>query len=515
MKLRHQVLLYGLAGACAAALVGGIGLLNTNRLSGAFQGAADMGQAAQNSQNASLMLGAIRGDVQRAMLGAIGRDKKQVADAQQALKEHAKSLSLALEALTQAPLSPQTKETIRQTMPVAKAYAGAAENIVNLSASDSAAAAAVPEFQRLFNGLEVLMRAQVEAIRQDGAAFSAHSAAVVQQASVLVAAALLLTTGLLVVIALWLSARMARPMAHAVEVAKALAQGDLSVEVTAGGNDETAQLLSAISETQTSLGVIVKGVKSSADRLAGASAEIAQGNLDLSARTERQASSLEQTAAAMRELSTNVIHNAEHAGQASQLASGASTNAEAACRVVEKVADTMQAIQQSARKISEIVSLVDGIAAQTKILALNAGVEAARAGEFGRGFTVVATEVRSLAMRASEAAKDISELIRASSEQVDAGGALVSQSVDAMREVVRSSRRVTEIMDEIRVASAEQSVGVAEVEKAVADMDEVTQRNSALVEQMTAATGELESQATELVQMVGVFKLRNESALEP
>lgn len=515
MKLRHQVLLYGLAGACAAALVGGIGLLNTQRLSNAFQGAAEMGQAAQNSQNASLMLGAIRGDVQRAMLGAIGRDKKQISEAQQALTEHGKSLSLALEALTQAPLSPQTKETIRQTIPVAKAYAGAAENIVNLAASDAAAAAAVPEFQRLFNSLEVLMRAQVEAIRSDSDAFRAHSTAVVKQATLFVGVALLLTTGLLVVIALWLSARMARPMAHAVDVAKALAKGDLSVQVAVGGNDETAQLLSAISETQASLGAIVKGVKSSADRLAGASAEIAQGNTDLSARTERQASSLEQTAAAMKELSANVIHNAEHAGQASQLAAGASTHAEAACHVVEKVADTMQVIQQSARKISEIVSLVDGIAAQTKILALNAGVEAARAGEFGRGFTVVATEVRSLAIRASEAARDIGELIRTSSEQVDAGGTLVSQSVEAMREVVRSSRRVTEIMDEIRIASSEQSVGVAEVEKAVADMDEVTQRNSALVEQMAAATSELKSQAAELVQVVGVFKLREASAPEP
>ncbi|MBL0729632.1 methyl-accepting chemotaxis protein [Piscinibacter sp. HJYY11] len=507
MKLRNQVLLYGLAGACAAALVGAIGLFSTNRLADAMAATARMGQAAQDSQSASLMLDAIRGDVQRAMLGALGRDKKQIGEAQSALAGHSDALNAALNALTEAPLSSQTKETIKKTIPVAKDYEGAAKRIVELSAADTAAAAAVPEFQRLYNETEGLMRSQVQAIQQEGKQSAERSKGVVQNATLLVAASLLVSTVLLIGAALWLSARMAKPMAKAVYVAKALAQGDLSQPVVVEGNDETAQLLTAIDDTQKSLGSIVKSVKSSANRLAISSAEIAQGNMDLSARTERQASSLEETSSAMKELSAAVVHNAQSAQEANRLAAGASSKADEACRIVEKVAASMQVIQESSKKILEIVGLVDGIAAQTNILALNAGVEAARAGEYGRGFTVVATEVRGLAGRASKAAKDIGTLIRASNDEVNAGGALVSQSVQSMREVVQGSRRVTEIMEEIRIASEEQSIGVSEVERAVGDIDEVTQRNSALVEEMAAAAGELRGQADELVRVVSVFKV--------
>ena len=306
----------------------------------------------------------------------------------------------------------------------------------------------------------------------------------------------------------WLLARsITQPLRRAAESAGQIASGDLTQTFERVGRDETGQLLEVLHTMQQSLVRLVSQVREGSESVATASAEIAQGNQDLSSRTESQASALEQTAASMEELGSTVRHNADNARQANQLAQNASTVAVRGGEVVAQVVDTMKGINDSSKKIADIISVIDGIAFQTNILALNAAVEAARAGEQGRGFAVVASEVRSLAGRSADAAKEIKLLINDSVNRVEQGSALVDQAGSTMTEVVTSIRRVTDIMGEISSASAEQSAGVAQVGEAVTHMDQATQQNAALVEEMAAAASSLKAQAQDLVQAVSVFKL--------
>jgi len=322
---------------------------------------------------------------------------------------------------------------------------------------------------------------------------------------------LLATLAVCVVLAALLGVGITRavtgPARHAVRAARAIAEGDLTTEVPAGGKDEMGQLLTALADMRDNLARVVTGVRSNAEGVASASSQIASGNNDLSARTEQQASALEETAASMEELGSTVRQNADNARQANQLAVSASTVAVQGGDVVAEVVETMKGINASSNKIADIISVIDGIAFQTNILALNAAVEAARAGEQGRGFAVVAGEVRSLAGRSAEAAKEIKSLITASVERVEQGTALVDKAGATMTEVVASIRRVTDIMGEISAASSEQSAGVGQVGEAVTQMDQATQQNAALVEEMAAAASALNAQAGELVNAVAVFKL--------
>ncbi|MGQ3116820.1 MAG: methyl-accepting chemotaxis protein [Hydrogenophaga sp.] len=304
-----------------------------------------------------------------------------------------------------------------------------------------------------------------------------------------------------------LSRSITVPLRQAAETARLIADGDLTRAIPAEGRDEAAQLLQALKGMQDSLGRVVSNVRGNAEGVAMASAEIAQGNNDLSARTEQQASALEETAASMEQLSSTVRQNADNAQQANQLAMSASTVATQGGEVVAQVVDTMRDINDSSRKIADIIGVIDGIAFQTNILALNAAVEAARAGEQGRGFAVVAGEVRNLAQRSSEAAKEIRGLITASVERVEQGSSLVDRAGVTMTEVVNSIRRVNDIMGEISAASQEQSSGVAQVGEAVTQMDQATQQNAALVEESAAAASSLKTRAEQMVQAVAVFRL--------
>jgi len=324
--------------------------------------------------------------------------------------------------------------------------------------------------------------------------------------------AILIAVGVLAllvgIIASWrLSDGITRPLRRAVQATSAVAAGDLSTHVEVDRKDEIGQLLQGLHDMSQNLLKTVREVRSGADTIATASSEIATGNLDLSSRTEQQAGSLEETASAMEELTSTVRQNADNARQANELAASASEVATQGGNVVGQVVTTMESINESSRKIVDIISVIDGIAFQTNILALNAAVEAARAGEQGRGFAVVASEVRSLAQRSASAAKEIKALINDSVEKVGSGSKLVAQAGNTMSEVVLSVKRVTEIVGEITVAGQEQSEGIEQINLAITQMDETTQQNAALVEQAAAAAQSLQDQADRLAQVVGIFKL--------
>ncbi|MYM30398.1 HAMP domain-containing protein [Duganella sp. CY15W] len=305
-----------------------------------------------------------------------------------------------------------------------------------------------------------------------------------------------------------------RPLDAAVTVAQTVAAGDLSTEVRVNRKDEIGELLGALKSMQNNLSSIVGQVRSGTETIHTAATEIAAGNLDLSSRTEEQASSLEETAAAMVQLTTTVQQNNANATEACKLADTASNVAAKGGDAVAQMVQTMGEINDSSRKIVDIIGVIDGIAFQTNILALNAAVEAARAGEQGRGFAVVASEVRNLAQRSAAAAKEIKELIGTSVGRVEEGSRLVGQAGETMSEVVESVQRVTAIIGEISVASGEQRDGIEQISIAISQMDSVTQQNAALVEEAAAAADSLEQQSASLRDAVSIFKLNNPGSVE-
>ncbi len=508
MKLRNQVLGLGLLGVVMTALVGGAGLINASKLSDAFDESINVSLALSKSQEADMMHDAIRGDVLLTLLAAQKSDAAGMAEAEKGLKEHAENFTTNISAMQALPISPEAREHVAKAAPLVKAYVDSAANIQGLARKDIAAAEQeVPKFQKAFEDLEVALEAQSEAVAKNVEDFSIEVHRLAVNAKIIVGAGLALAAALLVVFSLWLARVLSAPLEQAVEMADRLADGDLTATVRPVGNDETQHLMVALGRMQTHIAGVVRQVQQGAQTVSSASAEIAQGNNDLSARTEQQASSLEETAASMEELNSTVQQNAESARQANQLAMNASTVAVQGGEVVHEVVETMKGINEASRKIGDIISVIDGIAFQTNIRALDAADEAARAGEQGRGFAVVASEVRSLAGRSAEAAKEIKNLINASVERVEQGTALVDKAGTTMTEVVTSIRRVTDIMGEISAASNEQSTGVAQVGEAVGQMDQSTQQNAALVEEMAAAASSLKGQAQELVQSVAVFRL--------
>ncbi len=360
--------------------------------------------------------------------------------------------------------------------------------------------------QAYFAALDGLLKFQSGLMKQSADDADAQVASMT--AAIWTIAGIALVVGVLT--AAWIVRNLSRQLggepSAAADLARAVAQGDLTARVDLRAGDSTS-LMAHLAEMQSSLAKVVSNVRQNSESVATASSQISQGNNDLSQRTEEQASALEETAASMEQLGATVKQNADNAKQANQLALGASTVAIKGGEVVNEVVDTMKGINDSSKKIADIISVIDGIAFQTNILALNAAVEAARAGEQGRGFAVVASEVRSLAGRSAEAAKDIKSLIGASVERVEQGSALVAQAGVTMTEVVSSIKRVTDIMGEISAASVEQSAGVSQVAEAVSQMDQVTQQNAALVEESAAAAESLKTQAQALVQTVAVFRL--------
>ena len=421
-------------------------------------------------------------DIYAATLLTYTDDNKAQGDAEKALYADYQAKRDAYFTLAQAGLAGQPDAAAAQTEFFSKAPAA---------------------FQQAYAAMEAIL-----AFNLDGTAKAAQSVTRTVEST---ETAMLWASGIMVLVGLaliWVIPRsVIGPVNEAVSLAHSIAEGDLTRPIAIKGTDELGHLLGNLEMMQAKLAAVVSQVRQGSEGVATASSEIAQGNHDLSARTENQASALEQTAASMEELGSTVRQNADSARQANQLAMNASSVAMRGGEVVGRVVETMKGINDASRKIADIIGVIDGIAFQTNILALNAAVEAARAGDQGRGFAVVASEVRSLAGRSAEAAKEIKSLISASVEQVEQGTSQVDEAGTTMEEVVASIRRVTDIMGEISAASAEQSAGVGQVVEAVNQMDQVTQQNAALVEQMAAAASGLNSQAHDLVQTVAVFRL--------
>ena len=335
----------------------------------------------------------------------------------------------------------------------------------------------------------------------------AESSATYKRAQTWVVGVIIVAIVIGMILAIWLARIVSTPLQEAVEFAESIAHGDLTRNIVPSSACETGQLIQALSEMNSSLLKVVGEVRLGTGQIHDAATEIANGNLNLSQRTEEQASSLEETASSMEEITSTIKHNSDNARQANILAQSATSVAEKGGGVVSEVVTTMNSINESSRKIVDIISVIDGIAFQTNILALNAAVEAARAGEQGRGFAVVASEVRSLAQRSASAAKEIKELINDSVEKVSQGSRLVDSAGSTMQEVVESVKRVSDMISEITAAGQEQSTGVDQINNAIMQMDGVTQQNAALVEEAAAAAATLQEQAENLVKVVSVFKL--------
>lgn len=508
MKLRTQIICLGLAGTLLAGLTGAIGLYSSSRLGGALDDAIQASVALQSSQQADMMHDAVRGDAQLAILGAMEKNPAQVAEADKGLKDHASTFTSALAELQTMPLTAQSRGALAKVRPLVAKYIASAELVVTASKTDlPAAQAAVPALQAAFSELETEMAGLSDTIQHNGVALNAQAKQYVENSGFAISASMVLACAVMLVYALWLARSMIRPMAYAVGVADRLAQGNLAGGIHPVGNFETVQLLQSMAHMQDSFLGIVRNVKTYADEVANTSAQISQGNQDLSHRTEQQASALQQTAATMEQLGSNVRHNADNAQQANKLALGATDVAVKGGEMMGLVVQTMTGINDSAKKIADIVGVIDSIAFQTNILALNAAVEAARAGEQGRGFAVVASEVRTLAQRSANAAREIKVLISTSVDRVDQGTLQVGRAGDTMDEIVGAIRRVAAIVTDISTASVEQSAGVNEVGQAVSQMDQATQQNAALVEESAAAAASLTQQAQQLVATVAAFRL--------
>ena len=361
----------------------------------------------------------------------------------------------------------------------------------------------LPLYVPVGEGITALMRLQMDEAKKQ------YTTAVGRYETIRAIAITAIVVGLSVAVlfGLFLVRGISRSLDQAVRAADAVARGDLSQPIDVDGTDEVAKLLRALAAMKDSLVGIVSNVRQSSDSIATGSAQIATGNADLSQRTEEQAANLQQTAASMEQLTSTVKQNSDTARQANQLATGASETAAKGGVVVGQVVSMMEAITASSKKISDIISVIDGIAFQTNILALNAAVEAARAGEQGRGFAVVASEVRSLAQRSASAAKEIKSLIGESVERVETGSKLVDDAGKSMQDIVSQVRRVNDLIAEISAASIEQTQGISQVGDAVNQLDQVTQQNAALVEESAAAADSLKQQAVKLAEVVAVFKL--------
>jgi methyl-accepting chemotaxis protein len=554
LTIQSRLITFSLLALLFTSIAGGTGYWATILQDDATEEILLNSSAIKSQLRADMMHDALRGDVLAALIAGSKKDQKDQAEIKKEAQEHKDRFVESMQSLEAAPLGNNIKKEIEKVRPYMDTYLKSVDIILGLAFTDlKTAKTRFPEFNTSFKNLETEMGLLSDLIEENSRQISAKSKAATEYVRDTI---MIVTTSawvILLVIAYFMTRAITRPLRHAVSAANAVAQGDLNQRIEVTGTDEAGQMLQAIKTMQDNLREIVSNdvgrildalsrgdlteritrdypgafgqlkddanstvmklkaiiaqVKSSTDMITTAAQEIAMGNSDLSQRTEQQAASLEQTASSMTELLATVRRNTESARHANQLAHGSSDIADQSGKAVGLLVATMTAINQSSRKIEDIIRVIDGIAFQTNILALNAAVEAARAGEQGRGFAVVAAEVRSLAQRSAVAAKEIKQLITESVEKINVGTRQVKDASDEISDVVTSVQLVASLMKDITAATTEQGMSIEQVNQAITQMDNVTQQNAALVEEAAAAAESMQEQAKTLDVAMSTFKL--------
>ncbi|MGZ8262696.1 MAG: methyl-accepting chemotaxis protein [Burkholderiales bacterium] len=516
MRVGQKILIAPGIGVCFLALLGAITYIVLFQQHTALESLyKDRFAAYQLASESSHQVGEVHSNAYRLFTWIGNLDERKIAQIRETQKAKVDAVIKNLTAFSKSGLDANEAKVVGALMKTLEKYKNHVDMAIDLSSVDvntgiAAMQTADATFQDAAKALNEFVAIQKRLAKER---YESADAAF-DQVTLAVLGILALAVVLCVMVSLFMSRRITRPLKTAISVADRIAAGDLSAEIRVESRDETGMVLTALNNMSESLRRIVGNVRGGTDVIMSASSQIASGNADLSQRTEEQASSLEETASSMEELTGTVKQNAENARQANQLAAGASAVAVKGGEVVGQVVETMSSITQSSKKIAEIIGVIDGIAFQTNILALNAAVEAARAGEQGRGFAVVASEVRTLAQRSAAAAKEIKALITDSVGKVDDGTKLVDEAGKTMEEIVSAVKRVTDIMAEIAAASQEQTSGIEQVNQAITQMDQVTQQNAALVEEAAAAADSMREQAQNLTQAVAIFKLSGGEAVE-
>ena len=495
--------------AVIIAMAGMRAIANTNDTTKKF---TDYFSLQRDASKLDMIHDTIRSDVAFSIMGFSGDRSLAITDGRAEFEGHAQEMEKLAKGLNRSGISNELRKLVEAMGQTVGRYVSIARSIVKTTETEIIEARArVPDFESVFRVLEkdldrviVDIGATANALQQS----TSESSKMGSRLIMLTTALALIALGLFS----WLIGRsISKPINDAVRVAQAVAAGDLSLKISSTGNNEVGQLMAALNQMNQSLNTkmsqIMGQLRTSGEAIGTASRQLVQGNMNLSSRTEEQASTVEETAASIEELSGTVKQNAQNAHEAKELAEAASNVAAKGGEVVSRVVATMDQIHQSSRRISEIISVIDGISFQTNILALNAAVEAARAGEQGRGFAVVASEVRNLAQRSAAAAKEIKGLIGDSVGKVEIGSRLVAEAGQTMTETVDSIRRVTALMFDIANASQEQSEGIEQIGQAITQIDDVTQQNAALVEQASAASESLERQSDDLAELLRTFRL--------
>lgn len=507
MKTRSILVVYGVIGVAFALAVGGVGLWGQARISNQLGSVVLATQAVRNAAMADVMHDAIRGNVLQALLGNARQSPDEIKAAQTELKEHSQKIVDYLSAAKRLGVSPEITASIDQAQPAIDAYVALAQAIATNPAQGQDKRA---EFDQKFEALEQALERGSKLIETFAEEAEQHGAEAARQSVNLTVICLFLATGFMLLAAWRVSATLMQQLGGEPSTAQALmarvARGELSMAVTLNPGDNRS-LMSGLSQMVRQLCQTVAGVTENASFVASASAQVSSATNDLSNRTQTQARSIERSTQALNDLADTVQQNAASASQANDLALNAADVAARGGTVFDQVVEQMRGINEASKTIFDIIGVIDGIAFQTNILALNAAVEAARAGEQGRGFAVVAGEVRTLARRSAEAAKEIKGLISASVERVEQGSALVDDAGSTMKEIVTSIQQVSHIIGEISHASRSQTEGIDQVRSAMGTLEQGTQENSALVEESAAAADSLKDQARRLADAMHAFQL--------